>query len=1115
LKRTGFFLSAWVFIFCSNVLRAQTVAINEVMASNDTTLADMDGHFEDWIELYNYGTDTVHLTGFGLSDRPANKFRWVFPAISLAPGDFVLIWASGKDRTQGPELHCNFSISASGEPVLLTAPSGVLVDSMAPVAIPTDVSYGRQPDGTGGWFYFYDPTPGSVNTTAPFQTVLTPPDFSVPSGFYQDTVLLAISHPDPDAVIVYTLDGSMPDINNLTGRHYVYKNQYRERAHHNTQPLLNNTVYSFTYQGPMELANRSPSPNLIANKSMTFHHSPNYLPGTPVKKAQVVRARIYKNGVGGPVTTHNYFISNQQQFESDLPIIAISTDADRLFDYYDGIMVAGVDFESWRATTTAQPTAGSPANYRRTGRDQEPLAHFEYFVSNQSVLSQNVGMRIHGGFARAFYPKSIRLYARNVYGQQTLDYPFFSRLPHTSFRRLLLRNSGQDYMNTYFRDAFIQHAVRHLGFDYQEYEPAVMYLNGEYWGLTNIRERIDANYLNRRYGLDPGEVDLLDHNALVMAGDSMQFIQMRTWIGQANLQDDTVFAQVSQKIDLQNFTDYYISQIFINNTDWPGGNIRYFRKRVPFDATAAPGHDGRWRWIMFDTDFGFGRVGATSFNTLAHATAPTQTNWANYPESTVILRSLLQNDAYKTFFINRFADLLNTTFKPSRMIGLIDSIADVLADDHPDHQVRWNLMQNWLGQIQVMQNFAQDRPFFQRGHLMAYFSLQDTLTLTLDISHANRGFVKVNTVDIHPLTPGVSAQPYPWAGVYFRDMDIALTAIPEPGFRFSHWSGSASGTDPNIVVRRSQSFSVTAHFEPLTPADELLHFWVFDRQLPNDAPLEQVHARYSAIGRLPSLNFLSCLPGYPYQPGHPDWRRASMERRNSPTDLNYRPIGNNGVSYPQSDMRGLQIRPPYASGTSENQLHMAFTTVGYKDIQVSVAALTEDGPYAMLMEYWDTATTRWVQTGMPLSAQFLDTTYSLLVWDFRNVAAAINNGNFQVRLRLLSTQPELDDGSRVTINNVAIEGNPLSLSFEESTPKKTTLQVWPNPATDQVHLSLGRDAVMGKFQVIDAYGRLVYAEEFSSPTSDWMFSVAGWSTGTYFVMVADAGDFLVRKLVVR
>lgn len=157
----------------------QTIAINEVMASNGFTVSDEDDDFEDWIELLNTGNQPVSLMGFGLSDDYDNPFRWVFPDTTIQPGEFFLIWASGKNRAvPGRELHTNFSIAGDGEEIILTRPDGELVDELQPTPIPRDISYGRKPDGGDDWFFFEEPTPGAPNITPAFYGLLVPPVFS-------------------------------------------------------------------------------------------------------------------------------------------------------------------------------------------------------------------------------------------------------------------------------------------------------------------------------------------------------------------------------------------------------------------------------------------------------------------------------------------------------------------------------------------------------------------------------------------------------------------------------------------------------------------------------------------------------------------------------------------------------------------------------------------------------------------------------------------------------------------------------------------------------------------------------------------------------------------------
>lgn len=156
----------WIILLWGMVFQvtAQSVVINEYMASNGSTLSDEDGSYEDWIELYNYGEETVPLEGFFLSDDFSNPYKWMFPEVSIHPGQYLLIWASGKDRNHpGAPLHTNFSLSRTGEELFITSASGERLDETGPFNLPRDISLARYPNGTGSWFYNSQPTPGTEN----------------------------------------------------------------------------------------------------------------------------------------------------------------------------------------------------------------------------------------------------------------------------------------------------------------------------------------------------------------------------------------------------------------------------------------------------------------------------------------------------------------------------------------------------------------------------------------------------------------------------------------------------------------------------------------------------------------------------------------------------------------------------------------------------------------------------------------------------------------------------------------------------------------------------------------------------------------------------------------
>ncbi|NLK50218.1 MAG: hypothetical protein GX294_06170, partial [Candidatus Cloacimonetes bacterium] len=749
------------------------ICINEIMASNETTIADDDGDFEDWVELWNLSNEPVNLESWGLSDKASEPFRWVFPNVVLQPDQFMLVWCSKKDRAvAGAPLHTNFGISASGEALYLTHPSGEQADFVPATALQTDISLGRYPDGTGPWFFFDEPTPGTLNTTQHYSELLAPPVFSQSGGFYTEGFDLELNHPDPEVVIVYTLDGSEPDLGNLNGTTYQYKNSYPKEPGQPFGTFLENSFQSYLYEAALEIQDRSPEPNKMSLMSSTYDFSPTYFPNYQIQKGMVIRAKAFKPGsITSDTVSNTYFVSDEGRERYLLPVISISAQEDSFFDYDKGIYTAGIRFDTWRQNNPNTTPAGSTAsigNWVRSGVQWEYPANFELFetYNSSAALNQRIGFRIHGGITRMLSRKSLRIYARDIYGTSSLNHSIFKDQSYNSYKRLILRNSGNDYDKTLIKDATIQEICGKLNFDIQASQPSVVFVNGEYWGLHNIRERYDKHYLARVYGVDGENLDILERQSDIDEGDRVHFNMMMSYIRSHDLSNASSYEHVQTLMDMENFTDYYIAEIFSRNHDWPNNNIKYWRLRTDSYIPNAPlGHDGRWRWLMYDMDGSYPNAASSSNNSLTRAL---DTN----VHSSVILNALLQNDGFRTTFINRFADLMNSHFQPSRIENIILKNKAAIAPEVPEHLERWKThsITLWNTYINWMIAFANDRPEHQRRHIRNYFDITSDITITLDVNNDQQGTVRINSIDICEDTPGIPEAPYPWDGIYFHNI---------------------------------------------------------------------------------------------------------------------------------------------------------------------------------------------------------------------------------------------------------------------------------------------------------------------------------------------------------
>jgi uncharacterized repeat protein (TIGR02543 family) len=369
----------------------------------------------------------------------------------------------------------------------------------------------------------------------------------------------------------------------------------------------------------------------------------------------------------------------------------------------------------------------------------------------------------------------------------------------------VLRNSGNDWFGawnesgTMFRDALMTGLTDRMDLEYQAVRQSVLYINGEYWGIHNIREKINEHFLASNTGVDPDRVELLTNNQQVVIGSNDHYRQMIDYIRSNDMADEGTYAFVKQQMEVDNFIKYMVAEIYFGNTDWPGNNIKYWRPDYV---------NGRWRWILYDTDFGFGlwNRNKVSDNTLLHALAPSSSNNNNPPWSTLLLRKLLDNQEFKRQFINSFADHMNTSFVKGRMEMRIDSLKEQIRVEMVQHADRWGAnYQAWVSRTNDLKYFASYRSANVQGHIISRFGLAGKHELTLDVAGDARGAVKLNTLLIRD---------FPWTGTYFQGVPVELAAVPSPGYVFAGWTGAVQSDDPRITIDLASAVSLTAHFEP-------------------------------------------------------------------------------------------------------------------------------------------------------------------------------------------------------------------------------------------------------------------------------------------------------------
>lgn len=496
-----------------------------------------------------------------------------------------------------------------------------------------------------------------------------------------------------------------------------------------------------------------------------------YVPetGIHVFRSMVVRARAERPGFLPSPTTVRTFLINEPR---TLPVICISTDPGNLFSKDHGIIWGENIWKDWEYPATV-----------------------EFYETTGGLAFETVaGLSLHGSSARMAPIRPFRLSFRKDYGRDWLEWPMLPETGLSRFKRLVLRNAGNDYNHAYMRDALMTRLAASLNLETVGYRPVVSFLNGQFWAVYNLREKVDEYFISERMGLAPELIDLLEREGVPQAGTAEAYQGLVALMESVEGEVPGFDQSVQAWIDLDSFIDYQIAQIYCANRD-SGKNRRLWRPRVG---------GGKWRWILNDTDAGFGGFGGIEFgqgveyafrNSMFDFATRTGVNvWPDYDWNTLFLRKLLMQPAFKERFLIRLADLLNQEFRSERVSGEIDAIADVIAPVMGRHFHKWRApgTRDWGEDVEVLRQFAVGRPDNLRGHAVDFFQLPGVCRVTLRQSGTGAARIRVNSIVLEP-------SQLPWTGVVFQGLPLELELLPEPGTQAVGWTGGQGGPFLEIV----------------------------------------------------------------------------------------------------------------------------------------------------------------------------------------------------------------------------------------------------------------------------------------------------------------------------
>ena len=455
--------------------------------------------------------------------------------------------------------------------------------------------------------------------------------------------------------------------------------------------------------------------------------------------------------------SYSYFI----EFETKFKVVSISIDNDYLFNNYKGIYVKGP-----RAYFDTVKNHYRNVNWERSWEKENYVEVFD--AKEERIIGQSSGIKIFGGMTKYYPEKSLRLIARTKYGNNRFNADIFDK-GKKKYKQFILRHSGNDYRRLRFKDALITSLAAESNLDVQASSPAHLFVNAEYWGVYNLREKINKFYIDNNHNTGVSSVDVLQGYRTVEVGTQEAYSKLLSFVEKNDLAILENYKEVQNMMDTRNFANFWIHQMHSANKD-VRGNIRFWRS----DSL-----DGKFRWIVYDTDLGFGS-NRYNHDILKDFTSERMTDWYNPRWATFLLRNLLKSEIFKKDFILQSAYLLSSTLSAQNINNKINEFKILYEDEMKIHfskrrkfQKYQGRLKNWNNSIEDLFAFADKRDDLSFIHLEDKFHLKTPYFLQIRISNFEKGEVLLN---------GNRIKQDLFNARFYSEFEVPITIRPDVGF---------------------------------------------------------------------------------------------------------------------------------------------------------------------------------------------------------------------------------------------------------------------------------------------------------------------------------------------
>jgi|GEM_PF-237465 len=783
-----------------------------------------------------------------------------------------------------------------------------------------------------------------------------------------------------------------------------------------------------------------------------------------VSQSTVIRARTFSttpNILPGFIETNTYFINEN----SSLPVVSLSGDAD-LMTLLNGTQI-------------------------------EPTGYFEYFESDGAFIDETMGdFDKHGNDSWAYSQRGIDFIARDDHGyKRRLEHQFFNTTDRTNFRRLILKAAGSDNYphqsgGAHMRDVFAQKLseVSQLELDERRSNFVSLFVNGQYWGVYDLREKVDDNqYTDYYYGQDYKFRDSDDYIQYIKTwgdtnpefgnqpaidawDDLLAYVQNNDMAVEAN------YNYVESQLNINSLVDYFVLNSYLVNKDWLNWNTSWWRGTDPSGGAL------KWRYALWDVDGILGHyINYTGIPDISADAPPCQAEQIDVGvgHAQTIAKLVAESPIVRQKYITRYADLLNTHFSCEQVTQLFDSIMAVIAPEMPRQIQRWGgSLASWQANVQEARDFLLTRcsQTISTG-LTDCYEVTGPFATTFEVEPVDAGKIRMNSEWLAN---------YPFTAQVFGNIETLLKAEPNAGYQFSHWvvDGAVIVPDdqnPDVVLQISQATSVTAHYSEVVNSEDVIYYWHFNTlETPTD--VASIPADYTHIaGAQPLLTYTGTGP-------------RDIDAYNTGSAVN--------LHLDHTAGKAARVRNP----SNGRPLVFDLPTTGYKDIKFAYAIQrTNEGQLANHVSF-SLDGTNFTQAGLTQSVFNITTEYNLVQVDFSSITSVSNNANFKIQIAF-EGNTTADNGNN-RFDNITLKGVEENLSVP--THNSMNYQVFPNPFTSNVQIiSSGQ---MLELSIYDMIGKKIWAKTPANTNAETI-DLETLNVGVYLLKIKTSNGLITHKLV--